>query len=419
MKRQVMTAIRSSALILGASLMPAVLGDYQRTTGQADFLIRRRRVSVRPVSLGFYLLLLFNLGSTLTRSSLALAQIQPAWKQQWDQTLNAARRERKVVVFGPAGELIRNTFVEAFSKSFPDLSLEYVGGRAAEQAIRLRAERDGEVFSVDVFIGGAVTMMQLGSLGALERLEPALILPEVKDPKYWRDGRLEFTNPTTRYTVVFSSQLNPPVIYDRKQVSVNNVDELHELLDPKWKGKVVINDPLPAGASSSLFRWLWRALGPDKATDYFRRLRAQAGAVDRDQRRQIEWIVQGKYAWLLGPNNNMLHQLAQRGLKFGILPEFKDYGTHIGTGSGCIALMNRAPHRNAAVIYLNWFLNKEGQTAWSKASNLPTRRLDVSLDYIPPYLIVRPGAKHWASYYETDALRSAREDAVIKELFGR
>jgi iron(III) transport system substrate-binding protein len=419
MKRQVMTAIRSSALILGASLMPAVLGDYQRTTGQADFLIRRRRVSVRPVSLGFYLLLLFNLGSTLTRSSLALAQMQPAWKQQWDQTLNAARRERKVVVFGPAGELIRNTFVEAFSKSFPDLSLEYVGGRAAEQAIRLRAERDGEVFSVDVFIGGAVTMMQLGSLGALERLEPALILPEVKDPKYWRDGRLEFTNPTTRYTVVFSSQLNPPVIYDRKQVSVNNVDELHELLDPKWKGKVVINDPLPAGASSSLFRWLWRALGPDKATDYFRRLRAQAGAVDRDQRRQIEWIVQGKYAWLLGPNNNMLHQLAQRGLKFGILPEFKDYGTHIGTGSGCIALMNRAPHRNAAVIYLNWFLNKEGQTAWSKASNLPTRRLDVSLDYIPPYLIVRPGAKHWASYYETDALRSAREDAVIKELFGR
>jgi iron(III) transport system substrate-binding protein len=414
-----MTAIRSSALILGASLMPAVLGDYQRTTGQADFLIRRRRVSVRPVSLGFYLLLLFNLGSTLTRSSLALAQMQPAWKQQWDQTLNAARRERKVVVFGPAGELIRNTFVEAFSKSFPDLSLEYVGGRAAEQAIRLRAERDGEVFSVDVFIGGAVTMMQLGSLGALERLEPALILPEVKDPKYWRDGRLEFTNPTTRYTVVFSSQLNPPVIYDRKQVSVNNVDELHELLDPKWKGKVVINDPLPAGASSSLFRWLWRALGPDKATDYFRRLRAQAGAVDRDQRRQIEWIVQGKYAWLLGPNNNMLHQLAQRGLKFGILPEFKDYGTHIGTGSGCIALMNRAPHRNAAVIYLNWFLNKEGQTAWSKASNLPTRRLDVSLDYIPPYLIVRPGAKHWASYYETDALRSAREDAVIKELFGR
>ena len=399
--------------------MPAVLGHCPRAEGQTELFIHRRRLTVRRVSLGFSLFFLFILGSTFARSSLLLAQIQPAWKQQWDHTLNAARREKKVVVFGPAGELIRNTIVEAFNKSFPDLSLEYVGGRAAEQAIRLRAERDGGVFSVDVFIGGAVTMMQLGSLGALERLEPALILPEVKEPKYWRDGRLEFTNPTTRYTVVFSSQLNPPVIYDRKQVNVDNVDELYELLDPRWKGKVVINDPLPAGASSSLFRWLWRVLGPDKATDYFRRIRAQAGAVDRDQRRQIEWIVQGKYAWLLGPNNNMLHQLAQRGLKFGILPEFKDYGTHIGTGSGCVALLNRAPHHNAALIYLNWFLNKEGQTAWSKASNLPTRRLDVPLDHIPSYLIVRTEAKYWASYYETDVLRSAREDAVIKELFGR
>jgi iron(III) transport system substrate-binding protein len=164
---------------------------------------------------------------------------------------------------------------------------------------------------------------------------------------------------------------------------------------------------------------LWRALGPDKATDYFKRIRAQAAAVDRDQRRQIEWIVLGKYAWLLGPNNSMLYQLAQRGLKFGVLPEFKDYGTHIGTGSGCIALINRAPHRNAALLYINWFLNKEAQTVWSRVLNLQTRRVDVSLEHIPSYLIVKPGGNYWVSYYEKDAIRSAREEAVIKELFGR
>jgi hypothetical protein len=89
---------------------------------------------------------------------------------------------------------------------------------------------------------------------------------------------------------------------------------------------------LPAGASASFFRWIWRSLGADRATDFTRRIRAQAGAVDRDQRRQIEWVAQGKYAWLLSPNSSMLYQMAQRGLKFGILPEFKDYGTHIGTG---------------------------------------------------------------------------------------
>ncbi|MBI4522275.1 MAG: extracellular solute-binding protein [Deltaproteobacteria bacterium] len=353
------------------------------------------------------------------RSSSTLAQTQPAWNQQWDKTVKAAKTEGRIVVLGPAGELIRNTLVEEFKKSFPGIRLEYAGGRSTEQATRLKAERDGGVFSSDVFIGGALTMMQLGSLGALERLEPALIFPEVKDPRYWRDGRLEFTNPTIRHVLVFSSQPNPPVVYDRNRVKIDEIDELYELLDAKWRGKVVINDPLPAGPGSSHFRWLWRILGPEKATDYFKKLRAQAGAIDRDQRRQIEWIVQGKYAWLLAPNNNMLHQLAQRGLKFGVLPEFKDYGTHIGTGAGCIALIHRAPHRNAALVFLNWFLGREGQMAWIKASNLPSRRLDVPLDDIPPYLITKPGRNYWASYYEADARRTAHEETVIKDLFGR
>ena len=373
----------------------------------------------RPPANSFRLLIRAAVIVTLILPSFAFAQSAPGRQQQWDNLVVAANREGRVVVFGPAGEGIRSALIEAFSRSFPGIILEYVGGRAAEGAARVKAEREGDVYSIDVFIGGAVTGMELSSFGALERLEPALILPEVKDPKYWRDGRLEFTNPETRYTLVFSSQPNPPVIFNLKQVNVAEVDQLYELLDPKWKGKVVLNDPLIAGPAGSLFRWLWRILGEDRATDYFRKIRVQAGAIDRDQRRQLEWVAKGKYAWLLGPNNAMLYQLAQRGLKFGVLAEFKDYGTHIGTGSGCLALMNRAPHYNAAVVFLNWFLSKQGQTVWSKALNLQTRRLDVPLDHIALYLIVKPGGKYWISYYEKDALRSAREEAVIKELFGR
>jgi ABC-type Fe3+ transport system substrate-binding protein len=81
--------------------------------------------------------------------------------------------------------------------------------------------------------------------------------------------------------------------------------------------------------------------------------------------------------------------------------------------------MHRAPHRNAALVFLNWFLNKEGQTVWSRALNLQSRRADVPVDHIPPYLIVKPGARYWISYYEKDALRSPQEEAVVKELFGR
>jgi len=363
--------------------------------------------------------MLFALLAMANPPATIIAQAAPAPLPHWDSAVNAAKKEGKVVVFGPAGEVIRNAIVEAFKKSFPAISLEYVGGRASEGAARVKVEREGGVFSLDIFIGGAVTLMELGAIGALERLEPAMLLPEVKDPRLWRDGRHEFTNPTTRFALVFSSQPNPPVIYNPKLVNVAEIDQLYELLDPKWKGKVVINDPYIAGPAASLFRWLWRTLGAGKAADYFRKLRAQAGAIDRDQRRQIDWVALGKYAWLLAPNNGMIYQLAQRGLKFGVLAEFTDHGTHIGTGSGCLALMHRAPHPNAALVFLNWFLGKEGQTVWSRALHLQSRRADVAVDHIPPYLIVKPGARYWISYYEKDARRSPQEEAVIKELFGR
>jgi iron(III) transport system substrate-binding protein len=358
-------------------------------------------------------------GAALSFARASFSQTPAGWQQPWEKIVAAAKKERKVVVFGPAGEILRSALIESFKKSFPEIRLEYAGGRAVEQATKMRAERDGGVYSVDVFIGGAVTMMELDALGALERLDAALIAPEVKDPKYWRDGRHEFTNPSTRYALVFSSQPNPPIVYNQKLARVEELDELYEILDPKWKGRIVLNDPFPAGAAASLFRWLWRTLGPDRATDFMRKLRAQAGAVDRDQRRQIEWVAQGKYAWLLGPNSTMLYQLGRRGLKFGIVPEFKDYGTHVGTGAGCIALMSRAPQPNAAIVFVNWFLNRDGQTAWSRAVDLQTRRVDVSLEHIPPYLRVKPGVKYWISYYEKDAVRSAAEEAVINELFGR
>jgi len=366
------------------------------------------------VSLIFIALLAFS-----NSPSVVFAQTAPAVTQQWDRAVSAAKKEGKVVVFGPAGESIRNALVDGFKKSYPAITLEYVGGRAAEGAARVKVEREGGIFSVDIFIGGPVTLMELGAIGALERIEAALLLPEVINPNLWRDGRHEFTNPATRFALVFSSQPNPPVIYNLQQVNAAQIDQPYKLLDPKWKGRVVLNDPFIAGPAASMFRWFWRILGADKTTDYYRKLRAQAGAIDRDQRRQIDWVALGKYAWLLAPNNGMIYQLAQRGLKFGVLAEFKDYGTYIGTGSGCLALMQRAPHRNAALVFINWFLNTQGQTVWSKALHLQSRRTDVAVEHIPRYLIVKPGARYWISYYEKDALRSPQEEAVIQELFGR
>jgi ABC-type Fe3+ transport system substrate-binding protein len=383
----------------------------------------------RLYGLGLWLALIAFIMPGLPCRYLPEANAQP--KETFDQAIAKAKQEGKVVVWGPPGELIRKAMVDGFQKDFPNIAIEYSGARGGEQAIRIKAERDGGVYSVDVMLNGTTTAInQMKPMQALDPITPVLMLPEVTNGKNWRGGRLEFSDEATRLNLVFSTMVNTPVVYNPRFAKPGELDELSKLLDPKWKGKFVINDPLPSGSGNVTFRWIWRVMGPEKAENYYRRIRANAAIADRDQRRQIEWVAQGKYAFLLAPSDGVLGQLIGRGLKLGIVPEFKDYGTYVTASFGSAMLLNRRPHPNAAAVFLNWVLSKEGQTAWSKALEHVSRRLDVPTDHLPSYIIPpadakffsgepKPGNRYWLSYTEENVQRSAEETKILKELFGR
>jgi len=356
---------------------------------------------------------------TFVQPQAAWAQGRPGWQQKWETALREAKKEGKVVVYAPPGDVLRQALTANFRKAFPDIDIEYSAARGDDLASRVRAERDAGIYSIDVIISGTTTANILFKpMKALDPLEPAILLPEVTDPKYWAERRLEFSDPTTRYNFVFASQVLPPVIYDLRQVKADEIDRLQGLLDPRWQGKIVINDPNPPGPGEQFFRFIWRVLGPDKAKAFYEKLKAHAGAVDRDQRRQIEWVAQGKYALALGASSTVGEQLRIRGLDFGVLPEFKDYGAWITAAFGSVMLMNRAPHPNAATVFINWLLGREGQTTWTKAVNQPSHRVDVPTDHLPAYLIPKRGVKYWIAYYENEVRRSPEEDKLFKQLFG-
>jgi ABC-type Fe3+ transport system substrate-binding protein len=349
----------------------------------------------------------------------ARAQGKPQWQQKWENALREAKRESKVVVFAPPGDVLRQALTANFRKAFPDIALEYSAARGDELAGRIRAERDAGIYTIDVVISGTTTANILFKpMKALDPLEPAMLLPEVTDPKHWTQSRLDFSDPATRYNFVFASQVLPPVIYNLNQVKADDIDRLYQLLDPRWQGKIVINDPNPPGPGEQFFRSIWRVLGPDKAKPFFEKLKANAGAVDRDQRRQIEWVARGKYALALGASSTVGEQLRIRGLDFGVLPEFKDYGGWITAAFGSVMLMNKAPHPNAATVFINWLLGREGQTTWTRAVNQPSHRVDVPTDHLPAYLIPKRGVQYWVAYYENEVRRSPEEDKIFKQLFG-
>ncbi|HEY7316870.1 MAG TPA: extracellular solute-binding protein [Candidatus Binatia bacterium] len=377
----------------------------------------KTRVDLQHAKSEFFLAALLTL--FIANAQLTWAQGDSGWKQKWDTTVAQAKKEGKVVVLGPPGDRIRDALTQGFAKAFPDISFEFSGARGGELATRVKAERDAGIYSVDIVINGTSTAnAYFKPMKSLDPIEPALMLPEVLDTKNWRDHRLEFSDRDTRLDLLFTTQNNVPVIFNPAQVKAEEVDELYKLLDPKWKGKIAVQDPIPSGTGNGVFRWVWHVLGPEKAMDFYRKIRAQAGVVDRDQRAQIEWVAQGKYPLNFGPGT-VMYQLQARGLKFGVVPSFKDYGSYLTPGFGSVMFINRAPHPNAGKVFLNWLLTKEGQTIFSKGMGYVSRRLDVPTDHVPSYWVPQPGVKYWPGYYEEDATMTPEQIKFLKSIYGR
>ena len=53
-------------------------------------------------------------------------------------------------------------------------------------------------------------------------------------------------------------------------------------------------------------------------------------------------------------------------------------GSSIGSGFGAVSYLNRAPHPNAAKVFINWLLTREGQAHWTRASVGNSLRTDVA-----------------------------------------
>jgi len=59
-------------------------------------------------------------------------------------------------------------------------------------------------------------------------------------------------------------------------------------------------------------------------------------------------------------------------------------GLPVSTSSGNVVLMNSAPHRNAAILAINWLLSREGQIAYQKIVRGPdSLRIDIPKNDVP------------------------------------
>ncbi|HKZ51209.1 MAG TPA: extracellular solute-binding protein, partial [Dehalococcoidia bacterium] len=298
------------------------------------------------------------------------------WEEEWARVLAAAKQEGKVAVVATGvGSLGREALTDPFQKKY-GIAIEFITMEGAEAAPRFEIERAAGQYLWDVYLGGTTTMITaLKPKGTLDPIEPTLILPEVKDPKNWLGGQLEFAD-KDRLTLVMMSYSKTPIYVNSNLVKPGEIKSVRDLLDPKWKGKILSGDPRVAGPGQATFSFFYahKDLGPN----FIQELAKQDVTLVRDYRTPVEWLAQGKYPILLGGAETTAAPMIKEGLPIKMLdPKQLKEGGYMTSSNGTITLVNKAPHPNAAKIYINWLLSKEGQTVFARSQGYSSRRLDV------------------------------------------
>jgi ABC-type Fe3+ transport system substrate-binding protein len=103
--------------------------------------------------------------------------------------------------------------------------------------------------------------------------------------------------------------------------------------------------------------------------------------VSRDQRQLGDALARGKLAFALGVSFYTLEGFLTANLPVKELPPVKE-GLPASNGSGVIGVVKNAPHPNAAKVFVNWLLSKEGQELYVKVMHQSTRRIDVDTKWL-------------------------------------
>jgi iron(III) transport system substrate-binding protein len=297
---------------------------------------------------------------------------KPAGPAEWDKTVEAAKREGRVVVSVPTSAELRKEFESGFQKKFSGIELELSVARGASNINKIVEEQKAGVYNIDLHIGGTTSIVT-GLLAAnlLEPIPPSMLLPEVSDPKNWWGGHIWVDN-AKQYIYSFTAYMTETVWYNSTLVRPEEIVSWDNLLDPKWKGKIAILDPRTPGSGESTWAFLLKI----KGEPFLGKLAAQDMMVGRNLRQLGEAVARGKAAISIGVSYYTYVPFIKAGLPVRSLSNIKE-GYYAATGSGNFAIIKNAPHPNASKVFVNWLLSKEGQTVFTKAMGQPTRRFDV------------------------------------------
>lgn len=282
------------------------------------------------------------IGRFLRLSLLCLWAFLPATldAQVAQKTIDAARKEGKVVFYTVLTLPESQALLQGFQKKYPFLQVDLFRLGAEKMRTKILTEaRAGrhllDVTSMDVVETGVLQKQRI--LGAYQPSGREAIPAGLKDKEgYW----------TAIYVRQFVFAYNTRLIAEREAPK-----DWWEILNPKWKGQLGMDEEETEWYASLAEYW-----GRDKARKFLKGLAAQNPALHQGHTLLAKLTLAGEFPISIA-HASRIEQIKAQGAPL----DWVDTTDPIVTSPSVISLSAHAPHPGAARLFVEYVLSREGQ----------------------------------------------------------
>jgi iron(III) transport system substrate-binding protein len=283
----------------------------------------------------------------------------PAPSKVTPELIAAAKKEGKVTFYTSIDLHVAEKLGKAFETKYPGVAVDVERSGAERNFQRISQEYASNIHNVDAVGSSDVANFLVWKQKGM--LVPYVTEDETHWPANERDADGFFAADRATLSVVG---------YNTKLVKAADAPKSYaDLLEPKWKNKIVKAHPAYSGNIMTATFILSRKLG----WDYFKKLGQQHIMQVQSSTEPPKKLALGERPVMFDGNEYNAFLLQAQGAPIAIV--YPSEGTPLVSGSA--GVMKDAPHPNAARLFISFLFSRDGQQLLVDAGHLRSFHPDI------------------------------------------
>jgi iron(III) transport system substrate-binding protein len=277
-------------------------------------------------------------------------------------TVDAAKAEGKLVIYTGVERAAAQALVNAFQKKYPFILAEPVRASSSKIATRLDAEIEADRVQGDVFefslLYLTTSLQRRGEILNYDSPEYAHYPAAYADPGYWA---------ATGVSSII-------ILLNTRKVDEANVPKSWwDLVKPYWKNKLTIDNLEVSGTG---YNWLIAVVNDERlGWKFIEQLGRNKPVLERGHAGMAQKVAAGEYAAAVEMADFHLKNIRTAATSVPVRGVWPNEG--VPREPWTAGILKRAPHPNAAKLYMDFLLSSEGQALYVKLMGWSSARSDV------------------------------------------